>query len=152
MNQSSGFSIDCCPHPNPSLASRALRVPEGLEQLASRQVLLAQQERGARSSNCKQPLAGTRRLHKQTSPLTNTASANIHITPQPTAQTATPAYKRPTEYSKMTRLPAHQTVKKCPMKNHNKNNIRSANFFTKAKVGNGSCNILKTMRENSPRY
>ena len=29
MNRNSGFSIDCCPHPTPSLAMRAMLVPEG---------------------------------------------------------------------------------------------------------------------------
>ena len=38
------------------------------------------------------------------------------------------------------------------MKNPNKNNTRSVNFFTFAKVGNALCNQLKTRRKNTPRY
>ena len=46
------------PHANPSLATRAILVPKGLEQLAQRQALLAKQERGAYPPNCKQLLTG----------------------------------------------------------------------------------------------
>ena len=44
------------PHANPSLATRAILVPKGLEQLAQRQALLAKQERGTYPPNCKQRL------------------------------------------------------------------------------------------------
>ena len=56
MNQNSCFSIDCCPHTNPSLLLRKQYL--SLRELfqSQRDKHCSRSERGARSSNCQQPL------------------------------------------------------------------------------------------------
>ena len=67
-------------------------VPEGLEQLAQRQVLLAKQERGAHPPNCKQPSNPTRTVRTPNIGM----AAGTHAFPTfPACVSATPPHPTP---------------------------------------------------------
>ena len=77
MNQNYCFSIDCCPHPNPSLLLRKQYLSLRERYVSQRDKHCSRSERGARSLDCQHALKPDTALRRLSAPQSSSADRGL---------------------------------------------------------------------------